>query len=452
MRNDAWSMKAHIFRVILTIFATASLAHANGGGYFRGGAENTGDIKGFEPKSTGDIQILDEKLHIKAGKKQASVEVRYLMKNMTDKKVKVRFGFPIEESFGNENAYNPEQAKQHTTPAYCKNYQITAAGEKLKVKWEIEKNEEKDKRMKGLIGWNISELSFAAGEEIPVMIRFESDYSYESWSVSETSSTSASIFRYRLSTANCWHGPIVQGRIVVEADGIDPKDIRIIKPVNRFKKEGDRWIWNFENLEPTLADDFEIECQPELFYEAQERIAGNEDDFSSHLFADYIGRGDSWSMLHSNYNVKASSTLKPQGEYRYDAENVRDRWNDNAWSEGVAGNGVGQWLEITPVVAKPLVDISIKPGYQKKGSDLFKANARPKKIRIELNGEHQFDADIPDKEEEIEIPITGYTKPVQKIRLTFTEVYPGSKYEDMCVTYIRLHVKLDKKPEFQPSR
>lgn len=452
MQNDAWSMKPHIFRVILTILATASLALANGGGYFRGGLDNSGDIKGFEPKSTGDIQILDEKLHIKAGKKQASVEVRYLMKNMTDKKVKVRFGFPIEESFGNENAYNPEQAKQHTTPAYCKNYQITAAGEKLKVKWEAEKNEEKDKRMKGLIGWNISELSFAAGEEIPVMIRFDSDYSSENWSVSETSSTSASIFRYRLSTANCWHGSIVQGRIVVEADGIDPKDIRIIKPVNRFKKEGDRWIWNFENLEPTLADDFEIECQPELFYEAQERIAGKEGDNSSHMYADYIGRGGSWSMLHSNYNVKASSTLNPQGENRYDAENVRDTWDDNAWSEGAVGAGIGEWLEITPVAVKPLIDIRIKPGFQKDATELFKANARPKKIRIELNGEHQFDADIPDKEEEIEIPVTGYKKPVQKIRLTFTEVYPGSKYEDMCVTDVRLHVKLDKKPEFQPSR
>lgn len=452
MQDDSGSMKSHILRILFTAIVTTSLAHANGGGYFRGGAENTGDIKGFEPSATGNIQILDEKLHIKAGKTHAAVEVRYLMKNMTDKKVKVRFGFPIEESFGHSD-FNPEMAKQHTTPAYCKNYQITAGGEKVKVKWEAEKNEEKDERMKGLVGWNVSELSFAAGEEIPVMIRFESLYSEESWSVSEDSSSSAAIFRYRLSTAACWHGPIVQGRIVVEADGIDPNDIRVIKPVNRFKKEENRWVWNFENLEPTLADDFEIECQPAVNVYGEQRIAGKEGDpYSSHFFAEYINRGERWSMQHSNYSVKASSTLKPEGENRYDAENVRNSWEDKVWSEGAAGNGVGEWLEITPVTAKPLIKILMKPGFQKDATDLFKANARPKKIRIELNGEHQFDADIPDEEETIAIPVTGYTKPVQKMRLTFTEVYPGSKYEDLCVTHIKLHAKLDREPKIQPAR
>jgi hypothetical protein len=445
-------MKIWLIRISLMLSITLSIAHANGGGYFRGGAENTGNIKGFEPKATGNIQILDEKLHIKAGKKQAAVEVRYLMKNMTDKKVKVRFGFPIEESFGNANAYNPSEEIKHTTPAYCKNYQITAGGEKVKVKWEAEKNEEKDKQLKGLSGWNVSELSFAAGEEIPVMIRFDSDYSEENWSVSEDSSTSAAIFRYRLSTAACWHGAIVQGRIVIEADGIDPKDIRIIKPVNRFKKEGDRWIWNFENLEPSLADDFEVECQPAIRVLGHKSIGKDSVENPPHLYVDYIQRGDRWSMLHSNYNVKASSTLKSEGEHHYHAENVRYSWDDTAWSEGAAGSGVGEWLEITPLVSKPLINIHLKPGFQKDATDLFKANARPKKIRIELNGEHKFDAEIPDKEEVIIIPIAGYTKPIQKMRFTFTEVYPGNKFEDMCITSIRLHAKLDREPKVQPAR
>lgn len=447
-------MKAQLFRSGLILMTTVSLSHANGGGYFYGGVEKTGDIKGFEPEATESVQILDEKLHIKAGKTKASVEVRYLMKNVTDKKVKVRFGFPIEETVTSHDSFDAPPPDTRKVPAYCKEYQITAAGDKLKFKWEEEKNELELKERKGLVGWNVSELSFDAGEEIPVMIRFDSEYSSENWSVSESSNQSASLFRYRLSTANCWHGTILQGRIVVEADGIDPDDIRIIKPVNRFKKEENRWIWNFEKLEPTLADDFEIECQPEIISQGHVRIAGNNDDHnSSHMFAEYIGRRDRWTMLHSNYAVKASSTLKSEGENRYDAENIRDNWSgDDTWSEGAAGTGVGEWLEIIPVAAKSLIEIRIRPGYQKDATDLFKANARPKKIRIELNGEHQFDVDIPDKEEEVQIPVTGYDKPVKKIRLTFTEVYPGSKYEDLCVTSVMLLAKLDKKPEFQPSR
>src|SRR6478609_2910759 len=77
----------------------APSAFANGGGYFRGGVERAGDVAGFEPKETEKIRILDEKLTVALGSKAADVEVRYLMRNETDKKVTVRFGFPVEELF-----------------------------------------------------------------------------------------------------------------------------------------------------------------------------------------------------------------------------------------------------------------------------------------------------------------------------------------------------------------
>ena len=112
-------------------------------------------------------------------------------------------------------------------------------------------------------------------------------------------------------------------------------------------------------------------------------------------------------MLHANYQVKASSTLPADGDINYVPENIRERWGDNTWSENAPGPGTGEWLEITPVEPKPLLGIRFKPGYQKEG--LFKANARPKKIRFELNGEHRFDTAIPDEEEEIRIPIMDMT-------------------------------------------
>ena len=175
---------------------------------------------------------------------------------------------------------------------------------------------------------------------------------------------------------------------------------------------GNQWIWDFENLDPTLDDDLEIECQPAIQSHAQQTIGEWTEGHPSHLYADYIERRDEWSMLHSNYIVKASSTLRPDGDIRYDPENIRDRRGKNAWSEGADGPGIDEWLEITPVEPKPLLAIHIKPGYQK--GDLFRANARPKTIRIELNGEHHFDAAIPDREEEVEIPVSGYAKPVKK--------------------------------------
>jgi hypothetical protein len=418
---------------------------ANGGGYFRGGVERAGDVAGFEPSETEKIRILDEKLTFALGPKSADVEVRYLMRNETDKKVKVRFGFPVEELFDNSmmaegGAADPEQSDRGDGKLrYCQNYTVTSSGKPIKSKWQGEEKPGEDKRFKGIAGWLVSEITFAAGEEKPVMIRFQSGYPSEEWSVSDDSFTGAALFKYRLSTAGCWAGTIGSGKIILKPTGIDPRDFKVLKPVTRFRKEGENWVWNFENLEPTLADDLEIEVQPEI----RDYIRNDGNDR-------YSERGGKWLMCHTNYQIKASSFLPPEGEHSYEPEKVKNLWGQ-AWSEGATGSGVGEWLELTPAVPKPLIAIELEPGMTKT-EDLFKANARPKKVLVELNGEKRFSVAIPDSKEVHRIPILDYAKPVKKIRLTFEEVWPGTKFEDLCVSGIRLQVKLDKKPKVEPAR
>jgi hypothetical protein len=171
MINKAW------FAIGFAILTQPVLA--NGGGYFRGGVERAGDVAGFEPKETEKIRILDEKLTVALGPKSADVEVRYLMRNETDKKVKVRFGFPVEESF--DNVMGEIQPGTETDKLrYCQNYVITASGKPIAAKWQVEKKSSGDKRFKGIVGWLISEITFAAGEEKPVMIHFQSGYPFAS--------------------------------------------------------------------------------------------------------------------------------------------------------------------------------------------------------------------------------------------------------------------------------
>lgn len=427
-------------RMLMLVFAALSLpAHANGGGYLRGGVNHAGDIEGFEPKSTEHIRILDEKLTVDLGSAEAAVDIQYRMRNETDKKVKVRFGFPVEETFdvsnigvpGSESARKPDQLR------YCRDYGITAGNSPLKATWKAEKNSSKDPRFQGIAGWLVSEVSFTAGEEKSVRIRFRSNYPKEVWSVSENGHQSKGMFRYRLSTAACWAGTIGSGRIELRPSGISPADLRVLKPVNRFKKQGDSWVWEFQDLEPTLADDLEIEAQPEVRFHHAE---GNG------VFMERAGR---WSMAHTNYQVKASSTLPPGDGLNYSPDQVKS--HGGSWSEGAAGPGIGEWLELRPQVAKPLDAIEIEPGYTKT-EELFQANARPKKVRIELNGEHRFTADLPDSKEPCRVAVSGYRKPVTTVRLTIEEVWPGKQYEDLCISGIRLHARLDKKPEIQPSR
>jgi len=433
MKINAW---LGICSIIL-----AQPAHANGGGYFRGGVERAGDVAGFEPKETEKIRIMDEKLTAALGQKSADVEVRYLMRNETDKKVKVRFGFPVEESFDkNELIGAPDdRPNESKVLRYCRNYAISASGQPIQAKWQIEKKAGDDKRFEGIAGWLLSEITFAAGEEKPVMIRFQSDYPHEEWSVSDNTSSGSAVFKYRLSTAACWAGTIGSGRITLKPAGIDPLDLKVLKPVNRFKKEDGNWVWNFENLEPTLADDFEVEASPKIH---------NHNNTES---TRYVERGSQWLISHTNYEVRASSELAPADGHTYEVSKIKNFWGNETWSEGKPGAGVGEWLELKPVAPKPLAAIEIQPGFAK-SDDLFQANARPKKIRVELNEGHSFKVDVPDSKDVLRVPIIGYTKPVNKIRLTFEEVWPGTKFEDLCVSGVRLEVKLDKKPKLEPVR
>jgi hypothetical protein len=426
---------------------------ANGGGYFRGGVEHAGDVQGFEPKATENIRIIDEKLTVRLGPGEADVEVRYLMRNATANRVTVRFGFPVEESFDN-NDFIPQAERAAQTwkePKYCQGYQISAGGKAVKAKWQDEqkptRKEAADPRFKGIAGWLVSEMTFVGGEEKPVLIRFRSSYPHSAYSVSEDGRASAAIFRYRLSSAACWAGTIGSGRIVLKPAGIDPAELKVLKPVNRFRKQGDSWVWDFENLEPTLADDLEIEAVAAVNSYGRSLREGDRNSPQ----VDYLERGGKWSMLHSNYTAKASSVLRSDGDLSYAVANLHDNDPGNVWSEGAPGPGVGAWLELRPEVVKPLTAIEISPGYQK-SADLFSSNARPKRVKVTLNEEHSFTADVPDKQTSCRIPVRGYAKTVRVVKLIFEDVWPGAKFEDLCVSGIFLEVALDKKPKITPQR
>lgn len=442
-----------IFRLISILSFTAiSPLFANGGGYFRGGIQRTGHIEVFEPEEVDKIRMMDEQLSIDFGDKEAGVEIRYLMKNETAAKVKIRFGFPVEELFDNDLMEGAEVdpsgfKKGDGKLKYCKDYEITAGGKKIEAKWKGEEKQGDDERFKGIAGWLVSELSFDPGEEKAVRIAFRSSYPEEEWGVSDDSFTSAAIFKYRLSTAACWAGTIGTGRIVLRPAGIPAGELKVLKPVNCFKKEGNNWVWNFENLEPTMADDLEIEAKPEV--KSYGRMENGK--YGEGPMVTYTERAGKWTMSHSNYKVTASSTLPADGDLRYEADQVKELWDEGAWSEGAAGPGIGQWLEFKPQVPKPLKAIEIYPGYAKDDA-LFAANARPKKVLIRINDEEEFTADVPDRNEPFRIEVVGSGKPVKTMRMTFQDVWKGSKHEDLCVSGVALEVSVDHPPKINPSR
>ncbi|MCB1206156.1 MAG: hypothetical protein KDN18_17985 [Verrucomicrobiae bacterium] len=404
------------------------------------------------------------------------------MQNLTPSRLKVVFGFPVEEVTARKDTSGPASwaalpdkdaesgsgikkkgffgvfkkslpSKQAENSAseirpnallYCQDYVVTVDGLQTGSVFESEDRGPEDHRFENLTGWLVSEIDFAKGEVKDVEIGFESLYSRSVAFVSDNSTMDRSSFAYRLSTAACWAGPIGKGRILLEPAGIDPEEVRVIKPVNRFRREGEKWVWDFEELMPTLDDDILVEAQPD--------VSVYMDEATDDSLSFYSKRGTRWSMVHSNYKIKASSEEIVDSTTGA-AENLK------SWGSWIsAGAGEGEWIELTPLVPKPISAISFgfKGTYGKPES--FTEYSRPKRVVLELNEERKITFDVPDlgssfgTPDDFRFAIVDYKKPVSTLRMRFEEVWSGVSKSHLALRMVQLHVDLEKEPNLKPNR
>jgi hypothetical protein len=132
--------------------------------------------------------------------------------------------------------------------------------------------------------------------------------------------------------------------------------------------------------------------------------------------------------------ARASSELPPSGDVTYEAANVLDGDDETAWSEGVSGDGVGEWIELELNGAGEVSRLVIWNGYQK--GEQFEDNARVDRVRIEL-GDRRFDADLLDVRgpQAVDLPQTVRT---DRVRLTIMSVHEGRRYADAALSGIEL--------------
>jgi hypothetical protein len=188
------------------------------------------------------------------------------------------------------------------------------------------------------------------------------------------------------------------------------------------------------------------------------------------------GPTDMWTMPSqmcegpSTVDVKASTTLAPQGKYKYSAQNICDDDPTTAWVEGNLDYGIGEYLEINNWSVMGNGEISILNGYQSSKSS-WENNSRVKKFKVSLNGKDFFILELADVmgaqrvllptnllnkmrgEEKIvhsnaEVPegvssindgngnISFTIGGGGKLRFTIIEVYPGLKYKDTAISGI----------------
>ena len=489
--------------VIALCVGSGSTLFGNGGAW-QAGVPGTGSASASNKDQKTDVTIENELLKIDLHPEYADVTVRYRMHN-TGPKVQQDFFFPVErweriqtadedresDDIGNyqisvdgkqlkwTNVAGPKQESRETKEATGE-----ANEESSEMKEETSKatedsspaeeeasdaeegsegEKEGDETSSGpfwqeevstIKSWKKSVIPFAQNQTRDVTIHYKARYSENDESVSDDLHIGNATFAYSLSPAATWKGSIGKGKIEINILHSEPEDVSIANPKERLKKISDtRYEWDFENLEPTMADDLRIVAHSK--YDSYTTGFAEEDATKR---VSYILKEHQYFLDHTDYDATASSTLAAQGKHNYDVVNIKDdptRETLSPWAEGVEGDGIGESITLNVKRPLPLYGILIQPGYDDYGNkERWLKNNRVAALEITLNDERTFTETIPDEifQRPYLIRVRDYTKPVTKIKMVIKGVHRGSQFRDTCISLVKLRAPLGKKPEVHGAR
>lgn len=134
-------------------------------------------------------------------------------------------------------------------------------------------------------------------------------------------------------------------------------------------------------------------------------------------------------------NANASSTLESSQYGNYIASNVLDNNKATAWVEGVDGDGIGEYVTLFADVNAPVNGIKILNGYNK-NADIFAKNNRAARVRITLSTGDIYETQLVDNYNTYTFVDFGGPKAIEGMKIEILSVYPGSKYQDTCISEI----------------
>ena len=150
-----------------------------------------------------------------------------------------------------------------------------------------------------------------------------------------------------------------------------------------------------------------------------------------------------WGIFYVRDNgyfpkIKASSSLKQQGNINYEAENIYD-WNyKNVWAEGVSGYGIGEYIIFHD---GPYIDddlkVIISNGYVKSEA-AWKNNSRVKKLKLYCAGIPFAILNLEDSRSEqiFKFPELPASYDEWELKFEILDIYKGEKYDDTVISEI----------------
>ncbi|WP_319531897.1 NADase-type glycan-binding domain-containing protein [uncultured Cohaesibacter sp.] len=137
-----------------------------------------------------------------------------------------------------------------------------------------------------------------------------------------------------------------------------------------------------------------------------------------------------------------SITYQPGNLEGYDGEGA-----DKAWCEGVRGPGVGEWVEFSTRPGTTIRKFELMNGYQKSQRSFYD-NARAREIAVETDSGFRKTFLLADRFgiQTIEL---GKWYDVKRLKITIRSVYPGSKYDDLCLSNLSINFEDIREFEWQ---
>ncbi len=411
-------------------------ARANGGPIAEG-VPASGNGAPSRGKELTPVTIEEEQLAIDLHQEFAAVEVRYRMRNLGPSEIAQDFFFPVERWQDDLRGYQIELDG------------TTVASDDLAPPKPPGREGFDEPPIRH---WKKSVLAFEAGQAREVRIRYQSRYAVGGFEVSEHSHREAETFRYLLSPAAGWKGPINRGLIVVNIMKPEIEWVVVTKPAGRFQRTSPtRFEWGFANLKPGLADDLEITLHPAYEGAPDPQLLRFTDGYELHA-------GGPWFLIHRRFSARASSTREARGEESFAPVNLEERGTDSGtpppWIPG-KGDGVGESVTLAVRQPRPLDGVLFEPGYdvEKDQARWWRYN-RVAEVELVLNEKQKIRVTIPNERFRKAYPIVvrGFREPVRTVKFTILAVHRGTDVNETPISGIWLRAKLTKKPRIGPSR
>lgn len=414
--------------------------YANGGAFYTSVVERTGNLAPMEKPL---ISLEEETLNIRIDRDDAAVSVTYLFANHGPAD-SVTFGFPVDlatrETLDTPNGYD------YVLDSSLSEFHAENGGQPVPIQKVIVKPVSTAERPIGLDPkiqlvrrWSLMTLTFEAGKKKYLSVSYKVrcmalDEGFEGdtlWKYGVRT------FLYTFHPAATWgDGRAGSLKIMVNTNWLRENDL---PPVTGLAPPGSsneagtlRWIFHDQDL--AKLPDLTFSYDP-----------GN-------LYADAQIKKNLLDPAHVK-SFAVSSTLPASGSFNHGKDSMRDHDLRTAWAEGAKGPGVGETVIFEPKDAY-VTEVALLNGFVSNEA-FYYANARIRKLRVELECGEGAEEDDRNQRREIILPDRPYkdfnprypfasadwvvrhppgSAFIEKVKLTILEVYPGRKYDDLAVT------------------